>query len=694
MKTNWGRSHLAILLWTFTCGVLGVISSAAATLEWSPNPASDNIAFYTVYVESASGTVANEVHDGTQFDLGGLLPNISYTIFVTATSADGIESVPSAGLPYFVAPIAAPSIIAQPASKDVLEGSLLELTVGAQGSGLLSYQWFLNDVPVAGATGAVFQVAAVTSANAGAYTVVVSNSVGSVKSAAATVRVLPHISILQQPASTSLLLGAQLILSVQASGPAPLSYQWFRGGSPIVGATAAQLQIAQVSATDAGGYTARISSVVETITSAVAQVTILQSPPTIVSQPQSAQVVLGAAASLTVSATGTDLSYQWLKNDGPIAGATSSTFTLSSVTAADEGSYRVTVSNAFGSVTSEAAVVSLMVAPVIVESPASTNLAVGGTIRLSVSATGTQPFTFAWFKNGALLPAATNDSLIISAATTNESGAYQARVSNAAGFATSAAANVAVLEAPGIVTQPIGGDLLEGSRLMLSVLARGSGVLSYQWFLNGSAINGATGASFEIASASASNAGSYSVRVSNLIGSATSAAAAVRVFPAITILQAPASTNVTSGGELRLSVQAAGPASLAYQWYRNNVKLGGKTSAELVIASATTADAGSYTVEISSIVQKVMSPAALVSITDPDPAATDCALTLATTSNGSLRISGVAPANTTYEIQRSDSLTLPRWRRIQNVSTTADGRFEVILAPGTAKTGFIRTIRR
>jgi sugar lactone lactonase YvrE len=82
--------------------------------------------------------------------------------------------------------------------------------------------------------------------------------------------------------------------------------------------------------------------------------------PTITAQPQSATVTAGAAASFSVTATGTaTLTYQWLFNGAAIAGATSSSFSIATTAAANAGSYTVTVSNAGGSVTSTAAVLTV-----------------------------------------------------------------------------------------------------------------------------------------------------------------------------------------------------------------------------------------------------------------------------------------------------------------------------------------------
>ncbi|HNQ90156.1 MAG TPA: hypothetical protein PKM73_16180 [Verrucomicrobiota bacterium] len=85
-------------------------------------------------------------------------------------------------------------------------------------------------------------------------------------------------------------------------------------------------------------------------------------------------------------------------------------------------------------------------------------------------------------------------------------------------------------QAPEIVTQPVGGYISAGASLTLSVVAKGTEPLSYQWKLNDVAIPGATAASHEIASAKAADAGDYTVDISNAGGAVTSLKAKVGVF--------------------------------------------------------------------------------------------------------------------------------------------------------------------
>jgi len=80
------------------------------------------------------------------------------------------------------------------------------------------------------------------------------------------------------------------------------------------------------------------------------------SAPTITTQPASLSVTAGSSATFSVVASGSDtLSYQWRKGSSAISGATSSSYTISSVASSDAGSYDVVVTNSVGSVTSSAA---------------------------------------------------------------------------------------------------------------------------------------------------------------------------------------------------------------------------------------------------------------------------------------------------------------------------------------------------
>ena len=166
----------------------------------------------------------------------------------------------------------------------------------------------------------------------------------------ATTRIPPIIT--NQPASLDSLPGYTGTLSVGALGSGPLYYQWRRNGTNLVGKTNASLLLLNIQLSSIGDYSVVVSNAYAAVTSAVARVTLI-APPVILAGPQSFQAPVGATAVLNVSAiNGNPLLYQWLFNGMPIPGQTNSTLVLSNLTLAHSGIYAVQVANAYGSVTS------------------------------------------------------------------------------------------------------------------------------------------------------------------------------------------------------------------------------------------------------------------------------------------------------------------------------------------------------
>lgn len=97
-----------------------------------------------------------------------------------------------------------------------------------------------------------------------------------------------------------------------------------------------------------------------------------------------------------------------------------------------------------------------------------------------------------------------------------------------------AAAIAQATTAPQILTQPQSASGTTSGPITLSVDATGAAPLAYQWAKDGKAIDGATSAAYTISAAKGTDAGSYTVMVSNSAGSVTSDAATVQIgLPAV-----------------------------------------------------------------------------------------------------------------------------------------------------------------
>ena len=192
-------------------------------------------------------------------------------------------------------------------------------------------------------------------------------------------------------------------------------------------------------------------------------------------------------------------------------------------------------------------------------------------------------------------------------------GTYRFRVRTLRGHAAlSSAYEVGV--APLIVEQPNAAWICPGSSHELRVNAGGEAI-TYQWYMNGLPISGATTNVLEITSATSNDAGDYHVVLTSNCGSTTSASAAVTVAPAPVITQQPQSTSLEPGRDLTLTVAADGP-SLTYQWQFNNANIPAPvgTQATLVIPSVTAVNGGVYRCIITSTCGNATSEEATVDI--------------------------------------------------------------------------------
>ncbi|MDZ7608275.1 MAG: hypothetical protein U5K79_22445 [Cyclobacteriaceae bacterium] len=128
--------------------------------------------------------------------------------------------------------------------------------------------------------------------------------------------------------------------------------------------------------------------------------------PNISGQPVAAQTVCeGSAASFTVTATGTGLTYQWKKNGVDIVGATGSTYTIPATVTASAGTYTVVVSGTCTpGVTSSASVLTINEAPEVITNPVSQTVCAGQSVTFSVNAGVTTSPTYQWRKNSVDIP--------------------------------------------------------------------------------------------------------------------------------------------------------------------------------------------------------------------------------------------------------------------------------------------------
>ncbi|GEM_PF-4089426 len=174
-----------------------------------------------------------------------------------------------------------PVITSQPQQAEVTSGFGVTFAIASTGTLPLAYQWFKDGTKIAGATNAQLAIAQVQPADAGAYLATVTNLAGSTTSEAAALVVDGRPVVVRQPADQSAVSGRSAQFSVSAVGPGTLTFAWLHDGleladgETISGANKATLTLHDVSVTNAGNYSMRVSSEYGTVISKTAKLRVL-----------------------------------------------------------------------------------------------------------------------------------------------------------------------------------------------------------------------------------------------------------------------------------------------------------------------------------------------------------------------------------------------------------------------------------
>ncbi|MFV8226812.1 T9SS type A sorting domain-containing protein [Christiangramia aquimixticola] len=383
-----------------------VITSQPAT---SQTLCSGNTANFNV---TATGTGLNYQwkKDGTNI-MGATassytIPNITsahsgtYTVLVTGTSACS----PATSTNAILNVNQEVAISSQPVPAQTLcSGDTANFSITATGSGL-TYQWKKDGNNISGANLPTYSISGVSAVHAGTYTVEVrgTSPCTPVISANSVLNINEKIQITSQPVNSQILCSRNTAnFSVTASGTG-LTYQWRKDGVNIAGATAANYSLPNLKASDSGIYTVVINGTApcNTVISYNSVLNINQEV-IITSQPQASQnICSGFPMTLSVSATGSGLNYEWFKNDVSI-GITTSSLSINRATAADAGTYKVRVKGTApcNEVTSQNAVITVTENIIINSQPVGADLCEGEIATFQVLASG-NVIGYEWRKGG------------------------------------------------------------------------------------------------------------------------------------------------------------------------------------------------------------------------------------------------------------------------------------------------------
>ena len=276
----------------------------------------------------------------------------------------------------------------------------------------------------------------------------------------------------------------------------------------------------------------------------------VQAAPSIVTNPVSQTAVSGSSVTFTASASGYPApTVQWqVSTNGStysnIAGATSTTLTISAAASQNGYRYRAVFTNSVSTATTTSATLTVQYAPVVSTNPISTTVNAGQTATLTAAASGNPTPTVQWqvSSNGgstfANIAGATSTTLTLAATTGSQNGyVYRAVFTNSVGSVTTANATLTVRYAPAVTVNPTSQTVTSGHAVSFTAGALGNPTPTVQWQIstNGGAswtnIAGATSVTFLLATTTKSQNGyEYRAVFTNSLGSTTTTVAVLTVL--------------------------------------------------------------------------------------------------------------------------------------------------------------------
>ena len=294
--------------------------------------------------------------------------------------------------------------------------------------------------------------------------------------------------------------------------------------------------------------------------------------------------------------------YQWYKKapegstqDQKIDGATSPTYEKTNSKIEDEGEYYCEVTQTIDEETKtiqSKPIEAYVKVPIkITSEPTDTKAIEGQNASLNVEADGGGIITYQWYKTlpnantgGTPIPGATDKTYNIPETTIYDDSYYYCEikqtfpVDNSEKTVKTSPAKITIIERVTIKTQPISQNILEETPASFTISVNGNGEITYQWYkapnstATGTAITGATSNTYSIDKTTTGDSGYYYCKVTQTYGEQTqtvdSNRAQLTVVSKVAINEQPKSVNTIAKKEnVTFSITTSGQGTIAYQWY-------------------------------------------------------------------------------------------------------------------------------
>jgi hypothetical protein len=536
----------------------GSAVSGATSSSWTYTPTSSSIGSHTVYVK------------------------VSDSASTPATAQSNTASVT-------VSPALTVSISPSSVTLDAGQSATFSSIV-AGGTSPYYYQWYLNGSAVSGATSPSWTYSPSSSGPHAVYLKVTDGASNILQSntAPVTVNSAPSVSI--SPSSATIDVGqSQTFTSTVTGGTSPYSYQWYLDGSQV--STSSSYTCSPSSSGSHSVYVkvTDTASTPVTVQSNGASITV-NSALSVSISPSSTTLDYGQSQTFTSSVSGgtSSYSYQWYYDSGPVSGATSNSWTCTTPSVATHHVYVVVTDHVGAQATSNTATLTVNSALSVSVSPSSVTMDVGQSKTLTTTVSGgTSSYTFQWYLNSSAVSGATSSSWTYKPSSSGSNTVYCMVKDSATSQATaqSNSVTVTVNAQTSVTISPTSASILSGqSQQFLSTVSGGTSPYTYQWYRNGTSVNGAASSSWTF---TPSSVGHYSIflKVTDTESqTAYSNNATLTVTPGasfnVTISQS--ATIIDLGQTVSVSSTVSGGTSpYTYQWYQNGTAISGATSSTL-----------------------------------------------------------------------------------------------------------------
>jgi len=328
-RTIFARRVLAVLVFVLSLFSRASTWAASVSLAWNPSP-SPTVTGYEVFYGLASGdyTLSIDAGTNTSITMSGLTSGVTYYIAVLAYDTNQNDSLLSNEV--IDSPL---TLTTEPLAQAVGLGATASFAVSATGTAPLTYQWFDGATALAGATNATLTLLNVSNANAGNYSVVITDSSGSVTSSVVTLSVVNLPVITSQPVAQTVSPGALAYFNVSVQGTGPFTYQWLHNGTALPSGPGLNFLLITVTSANLGNYSVAVANNNGTVTSSAASLQTPGPPALAIAQSGKSIVVSwpSSATGFTLQQNANLATTNWMTSAYPIStNGTTESITISS----------------------------------------------------------------------------------------------------------------------------------------------------------------------------------------------------------------------------------------------------------------------------------------------------------------------------------------------------------------------------